>query len=59
VFKVAGGNTQLGERRSLLLDAPAQYAPADSTDFLDQASLASEKIELFMVRGLEDVHSLE
>jgi hypothetical protein len=41
------------------LDAPAQYAPADSTDFLDQASLASEKIELFMVRGLEDVHSLE
>jgi hypothetical protein len=54
VCKVAGGNTQLGERRSLPLDAPA-----DSIAFPDQATLASEKIELFMVRGLDDAHPLE
>jgi len=35
-------NTQLRERLSLPLGAPAQHATADSTASPDQASLASE-----------------
>ena len=49
-------NTQLKERLSLPLDAPAQSAPTDVTAFLDQASPASEKFELFqqLFRGREE-----
>ncbi|MEN8207578.1 MAG: hypothetical protein ABFS24_16475 [Pseudomonadota bacterium] len=53
-------NTQLRERLSLPSDAPAQCILADSTAFLDQASPAGEKIELFqqLFRGREDVYPL-
>ena len=53
-------NTQLRERLSLPSDAAAQSAPADSTACLDQASPASEKIELFqqLFCGREDVYPL-
>jgi len=53
-------NTQLRERLSLPSDALAQYAPSDSSAFLDQASPAREKVELFqqLFRGREDVYPL-